>query len=256
MLLTERIGHEVCSPFKPPIRMIYPQNTIHYIVSGKGYFNGTLLSEGDVFITKRNQYVEYFPDVSNPWKYYWVRFNDDGFDDFLSECNLMGNTHFHFDGYSQIKDFYTFYNSFENPSSNILLCQSITALIQSIHTHKPKSDNTTSSSYAQNAKKYIDSHYLHSNFNVQKVADKFHISRCYLRDIFVREFGVSPREYITEIRLKRSKELLTSSEYPISVIATSVGYNDLFQFSRFFIQHEGISPTEFRKKHKKAVSLL
>lgn len=254
MLLTERIGHEVCSPNKPPIGMIYPQNTIHYIVKGKGYFNGVLLSEGDAFITKRNQYAEYYPDSSDSWEYYWVRFNDDGFDNFLTECNLSGCTYFHFDEFYRIKYFYDFFNSFNNPASNSLLCQSITELLRSIHTIK--ANNSEAVPCEIKAKKYIDNHFFQSDLNVKSVADKFHISRCYLRDIFVREFGISPREYLTEIRLERAKELLRASDFPISVIASSVGYNDLFQFSRFFTQHTGISPSEFRKSHKTTASPL
>ena len=112
MLLAERIGFEVCAPDKRPVRLIYVTNTIHYIVRGRGYFNGVLLSEGDAFWTQKNRFVEYYPDPAEPWTYYWVHFNDDGFDAFLSDCRLPDCMYFHFPGYAQIIEFYRFFNSF------------------------------------------------------------------------------------------------------------------------------------------------
>ena len=141
MLLAERIGFEACTPDKRPVRLIYVANTIHYIVRGRGYFNGVLLSEGDAFWTQKNRFVEYYPDPAEPWTYYWVHFNDDGFDAFLSDCRLPDCMYFHFPGYAQIIEFYRFFNSFPNPSANLLLCKSMAELIRSIHTAEPKSSS-------------------------------------------------------------------------------------------------------------------
>ena len=252
MLLVEKIGFEDCKPDKSVVRLIYAVNTIHYVVKGHGYFNGVRLGPGEAFWTRKNRFVEYYPDRNDPWTYYWVHFNEDGFDAFLSDCGLPDCMYFRFSGYEQIIEFCRFYNSFPHPSTNQLLCKSTADLIRSLHSAENRTALSAGASYALSAREYIDNHYYHPTLSVQAVAQHLHISRCYLRDIFIRELGLSPREYITQLRIDRAKELLAAFDYPISTIAASVGYDDLFQFSRFFTAHVGCSPSEYRKTADKA----
>lgn len=250
MLRVEKMGFEECKPDKAVVRLIYAINTIHYIVKGSGYFNGTLLRAGEAFWTKKNRFIEYYPEPTDPWTYYWVHFNDDGFDEFVADCELPDCMHFRFENCEQMIAFCEFYNSFPQPSANRLLCENIAALIRSVHLPQQRTVSPVGVSYAAEAKKYMDNHFYQPRLTVDTIAQNLHISRSYLRDVFMREFGIAPREYLSKVRLTRAKELLIASEYPIGTIACSVGYDDIFQFSRFFSAHIGCSPSAYRKQGK------
>ncbi len=58
---------------------------------------------------------------------------------------------------------------------------------------------------------------------------------------------VSPNEYLTILRLERSKQLLTQTDLSIKEIAVSVGYYDASSFIRRFKQIAGVTPLQYRR---------
>ena len=76
------------------------------------------------------------------------------------------------------------------------------------------------------------------------------ISDAYFRRIFLKEFGISPSQYITEKRLSQAKSLIDNGDFDsISEIALSVGYSDPLYFSRQFKKRYGISPLNMSKRN-------
>ncbi|MGN0834188.1 MAG: helix-turn-helix domain-containing protein [Kiritimatiellia bacterium] len=67
---------------------------------------------------------------------------------------------------------------------------------------------------------------------------------------FAKETGRSPLQYQLQIRLKYAKNLLCSSEIPVSEIARLIGFKSLWHFSHFFARNCGASPSDYRKSHK------
>jgi len=70
-----------------------------------------------------------------------------------------------------------------------------------------------------------------------------------IKDLFLKEFGVNPSQYITEKRLSQAKSLIDNGDFDsISEIALSVGYSDPLYFSRQFKKKYGISPLNMSKR--------
>jgi AraC family transcriptional regulator len=71
---------------------------------------------------------------------------------------------------------------------------------------------------------------------------------------FCREFkkatGMTPMQFLSRMRIKRSKDLLRKG-LPVSTIAMKVGFNDLSSFNRHFRSFVGLTPTEFRNSLRK-----
>lgn len=97
------------------------------------------------------------------------------------------------------------------------------------------------------AMEYIRQNYA-DPISIAKISEQFGINRRRFAYLFERHTGLSPVSYLTECRIRRSKELLTTCGCPISQVAECVGYLDSFYFSRLFKRHTGLSPTEFRKR--------
>ena len=73
----------------------------------------------------------------------------------------------------------------------------------------------------------------------------------HMRRIFTDAVGISPVEYLTEVRIKTAKQLLENpsiSSNSISNICELSGYNDIGYFSKIFKKKTGLSPSEYRKK--------
>ena len=64
---------------------------------------------------------------------------------------------------------------------------------------------------------------------------------------FKEKYGISPSEYVAELRISKAKELLLNEDINISEIAQECGFSSLYSFSRAFKENVGISPIKFRK---------
>ncbi len=62
--------------------------------------------------------------------------------------------------------------------------------------------------------------------------------------------GISTKELLIQMKLKKSKELIKESDLTIKEIAKTLGFSSEYYFSQFFKREEGYSPKQFRKNIK------
>jgi AraC-like DNA-binding protein len=72
------------------------------------------------------------------------------------------------------------------------------------------------------------------------------VSEVYLRKIFEKKFGVSPKEYMISLRMEYAKQLLSSGEVGVAEVAQMCGYAEPCHFSREFKKRFGISPKNYK----------
>jgi AraC-like DNA-binding protein len=63
--------------------------------------------------------------------------------------------------------------------------------------------------------------------------------------------GLTPIDFVQEMRIKRAVQLMKSSDYTIAEIAYQTGFNDPKYFSRSFKKHLGSSPSEYIRSIRK-----
>ncbi len=239
------VGHEKCASDKKPVRIISAKNTCHYVVSGQGYFNGRKINSGMGFVSRYGKHVEFWQDPSDPWEYYWISMEGD--DSALFTDSVSADEHgiFAHSLEKKLKAFYELVNETYSLENESLWVDAFPKIALAFN----KSDNVKTLTYGERyvhlAMKMIDEH-INENFRITEIADKLCISRCYLRDIFVRYAGMSPLEYKQKRRMEYACWLLSQSNYPVGIIANSVGYDDPLQFSREFKKHFSVSPSEYR----------
>lgn len=71
---------------------------------------------------------------------------------------------------------------------------------------------------------------------------------------FRRTYGMTPNEFLQELKMREAQTLLTQTAHTLSEIAQSLGYPDLFAFSKAFKKRLGTAPTQYRlqAKHQRA----
>ncbi|WP_085908622.1 AraC family transcriptional regulator [Kiloniella majae] len=95
-----------------------------------------------------------------------------------------------------------------------------------------------------------------SHHTVESLADKVGMSRASFAEKFKKIYGTSPIELLRSVRLQRAAELLASTDFPIKVIASKVGYQSRSYFTRAFETEFGKAPDTYRKTIKGEPSLL
>jgi two-component system response regulator YesN len=98
----------------------------------------------------------------------------------------------------------------------------------------------------QQAREYIEQHYTNPDLSLNDVAAQVNLSASHFSVVFSQETRQTFKEYLTEIRMTKAKELLRMTTLRSADIAYKVGYNDPHYFSSVFKKHTGLSPIEFR----------
>ncbi len=98
------------------------------------------------------------------------------------------------------------------------------------------------------AVEHIENNISDPQLDIAVLADITHISEVFLRRLFKNELGISPKQYIIQLRLSKAKQLLISSGLPISQVAEDCGYSSIYHFSRAFKASTGYTPSEYRSQ--------
>ncbi len=99
------------------------------------------------------------------------------------------------------------------------------------------------------ALKYIENHYTENVTNFE-LAQMCSISEIYFRKLFARIYKISPRQYIINLRINKSKQLLTEGIFKINAVAEYCGFSNPYHFCRLFKNKTGLTPSEYIKKNK------
>lgn len=98
-------------------------------------------------------------------------------------------------------------------------------------------------------RRYIDNHFK-EDLKLDQLAKLAHLNKFYLSHAFREEFGTSPINYLISRRIEESRFLLRETDHNLSLIAQIVGFSSPSYFSQCFSRVEGITPIEYRKRHR------
>lgn len=98
----------------------------------------------------------------------------------------------------------------------------------------------------ENAVNYLHEHYSDADFRIKTLYRISNMSSQYFETLFKNKFSATPKEYLTDLRIKRAKELLLSSKKNMTEISEDLGFCDAYHFSKMFKKATGKTPTEYR----------
>lgn len=88
--------------------------------------------------------------------------------------------------------------------------------------------------------------------SVQQVAAFAGVHRSYFSDMFARQVGMSPMKYIQKIRMDKAVGLLIGTDATITEVALSLGYPNLYAFTRAFKVYFQVPPLSYRSTRSEA----
>ncbi len=96
--------------------------------------------------------------------------------------------------------------------------------------------------------------FIYENYNRKilcaDVARAVGYSEEYLRQIFKSESKISIMQYINNVRMSRGAELLKNTDYSVTDVAFSCGFDDSNYFSTAFKKRYGAPPKKYRKSFR------
>lgn len=91
--------------------------------------------------------------------------------------------------------------------------------------------------------------------DLEAAAAEAGVSQRYLSQLFKRHTGRTLKSYAAGLRMERARLLLAESDMPVTQIAETLGYADLYSFSKLFKAYSGTSPSGYRKRSPAATPL-
>ena len=100
---------------------------------------------------------------------------------------------------------------------------------------------------------YIRKKYA-SHVSIRDFCNKYHANASYIGYLFRKETGIYFNDYINQIRISQSIQILKNTTIKISEVATMCGFNNTSYYILCFKKQTGISPAKFRQLLRKSDS--
>ena len=101
--------------------------------------------------------------------------------------------------------------------------------------------------FLKQAVQFVEDNIDKTEMTIDDFANALKVSRTAFYRKLKTIVGLSPVDFIREIRVKRSTQLIDSGEYTFSQIAYMCGFNDPKYFTKCFKKKMGITPSEYRE---------
>ena len=116
--------------------------------------------------------------------------------------------------------------------------------------HKVCSENESVSNVLLPAIDYLEKNLASPELSNLILAKQCNISEVYFRKLFIKTYGITPRQYIINTRIEKAKQLLTDGILKVGEIAELCGFTNPYHFCRIFKERTGMTPTEYMKNNR------
>ena len=104
------------------------------------------------------------------------------------------------------------------------------------------------------ARDYIQAHYC-EEINLNELSRVACLSPYHFHRAFKKTFGITPKKFVTALRMERSKWLLRHREINVQAICNDVGFKDVSSFTRLFASYTGLTPSAYRNQQVSAYAI-
>ena len=142
-------------------------------------------------------------------------------------------------------------NDYKNDILITLIQSLVIALLSRHKSNKKNSVNTSMQQRFQNEliseiALYIQEN-IYSPLTVEDICYKFAMSRSSVQALFKENLDITPKQYISDLKFSKAKQMIKNSVYSISEISRMCGFSSIHYFSRKFKEKYGVTPTSYAK---------
>jgi len=134
------------------------------------------------------------------------------------------------------------YQSYETFMKGVRECMQLMAQVQS--------SEESSGSSIDKALQYIRKN-IHKNLTRTEVAQYVYLNEDYFSRAFRLKTGKSFKDYLTDAKIQYARELLETTKFSVSIVASKVGYDNFSYFSKVFKKYVNMTPQEYRNNYHK-----
>jgi AraC-like DNA-binding protein len=225
----------------------------HYIVDNKRY---EVHANQFIILPVTDKYMRYWADIEDPWTIYWVHYTGDNIATLNKSLNLSitnGPIHIPFND-KAIETWHNIYQTLEMGYSIENLCNANFCLYHLIavflfpQRHISNEKDEQVDIITQTILNMRNN--LSKKLSVEDMARMHTLSVSHFSNLFRKATGMPPIDYFIQLKMQRACQLLYANGSKIKMVASELGYEDPYYFSRIFKKHIGTSPEQYRISSK------
>jgi len=212
-----------------------------------------VLTRGDLFVLFPNSIHEYYitPHEEPALKMFWAAAEGKQMPLITSRLGLTLKTPYIRNFFDQEleQSFFQFALEWKHlvKQDDFSLTQRFYALLnQIVQLSKPAETALSSDDWVATSIDYIHLYYK-EGITVTDMADHVGIHRSHFSNVFHQKVGMRPHRYLTKLIMEDAMNIVSTTVLPISHIALSLGYSDVYSFTHAFKSYYGQPPSFYRK---------
>ncbi len=232
-----------------------------YITHGEGVFESKTsgvknVKEGSIILLFPDEWHRYKPDENTGWNEYWVGFKGPIADNLIR--NKFFSRHKPVIHVGVREEIITFFNDIsertrvEPTGYQPLISGEILHLLGFIHAISKENawyGNKDDTEDLVNKARVIFRENIETTITAEQVAEELGVGYSFFRKVFKKYTGISPGQYLIQLKIEKAKRLLTLPDKLIKEVAYELGFDSCFYFSKLFKEKTGCSPIEYREKY-------
>lgn len=252
IFMLHRCGKTYADPRYQDINIGSQVNRIMYVISGTGVITIDkkifIVKPGDTYLLHQYQDYNLYSDCINPMETIWFEFTGSFSESMIKVFKLTKSSLFkNLDISNYINEIQYLIQINENvQKNNNDLMVKFLELIQFLSVSKETID-LKNLSFTKGVKAYIDTHLLENN-PVKFLASFYNRSVDHVRREFKKEYGLPPKQYAIQEKVKLGAAILTSTHQPYRILLEMLNISEDDAFKKHFIDTYGLMPTEYHMK--------
>ena len=242
-------------------RRILNEYQFIYIARGSGVFESQSctskrVNEGTIIMLFPNEWHRYKPSEETGWDEYWIGFKGRTMDSLVkNEFFSPARPLLHIGLNDRVLNIFLEIieaTSKQKTGYQPLISGALMHLFGMIHSILNETDfgNTSMAEVIVNRALILFRTHIDQEISIQNVAGGFNVSYSWFRKMFKAHTGVSPRQYIIQLKIEKAKILLNDPKKSVKEIAYDLNFRSHCGFSKLFKIKTKVSPGFYREKLK------